>query len=650
MKNCKLILLGWIFLCSCRPPQQAAQLSNAPVLENAGSQAAAAALPGPAKAATRLPAHPRLFFSKGAEQAVLEKAKHNALLQQLLEVLRQEADLELKAAPQKYIPDVQLLQVSREQVKRLLTLSMAYRLFRDERYAQKVEAELLHVSAFPSWNPNHFLDVAEMTTAVAIGYDWCYDYLRPSTRVAVEAAIREKSFAPAWPIYVKTEKTPFNRENNWNMVCNAGLLNGALAIGDKYPQELEKILGYAVQNTPSLLESFAPEGVFNEGPGYWGYNGMYMSLFFDNLSRNFQKDFGLTQFKGLAHTALFYKAIIGPSGRSFNFGDAAPLENIDFSGTLFFLSKLYQQPEVAAFYRDLIAAAIQEYKAGKKHHFSRFFFLSIPWFDDAPAPDQAAEERLTVFNGVTDFLIFNGSQRSDKNRLYLAAKTGKPSWSHNQLDVGSFVVDSDRVRWGIDLGPDSYSLPGFWDYKPGGQRWNYFRNTNMAHNTLSIDHKIANSDGQGELLKSNKTSRMPFGILDMSASYKDQASSVLRGFKLLSPEAVLIKDEIILKDKTGKATWHFLTEAAVSIKGNTATLSQDGKKFYIRCLLPKGYTMQVKKPKTNTPGEKPIIGASIIEIAVSPAAGTVSIPVILGKNIGNIQTGPHADLALKDWK
>jgi hypothetical protein len=32
----------------------------------------------------------------------------------------------------------------------------------------------------------HFLDVAEMTMAVAIGYDWLYDDLSPASRAAIK--------------------------------------------------------------------------------------------------------------------------------------------------------------------------------------------------------------------------------------------------------------------------------------------------------------------------------------------------------------------------------------------------------------------------------------------------------------------------------
>jgi len=598
---------------------------------------------------SKLADHPRLFFSKGEEQAILNKAKSNPLLSQIIDVLKKEADRELNATPQSYIPNAELLAISREQDKRIVTLAMAYRLFDDNKYAKKVEEELLNVCKFPSWHPEHFLDVAEMTTAVAIGYDWCYDYLPETTRTAVENAIREKGFGPSWPLFKITDKqTPFNRENNWNMVCNSGILNGAIAIGDKYPDELNSILQYAVKNTPNLLVSFAPEGVFNEGPSYWGYNGMYMSLLFDNLNRNIGNDYGLTKFKGLDNTGNYYKSIIGPTNKNYSFADGS--EGVDKSGTFFLLSKLYKRPEVAEFYRNQITLALNEYNAKGHYEFPRYFFLSIPWYDDAEVSKRAKEEKLTVFNGVTDFLIFNGNNSNDKNRLWLAAKTGRPTWSHNHLDVGSFIVDCDGERWGIDLGPDNYSLPNFWDGKPGGVRWSYFRNNNLAHNTLTIDDKIANSEGQGELIKSNTNAATPFGIFDISSSYPDEATSVLRGFKLLSPDAIMVRDEVTLKPTSKKVAWRFLTNADVKIDRNTATLTQNNKKFYIQCLLNDGYTIKAFPAKPNMAGEKPIKDVTIIEITVQPKDNMVTMPVVMGREISNGKSAVASNVSLNKWK
>ena len=42
---------------------------------------------------------------------------------------------------------------------------------------------------FPDWNPSHFLDTAEMSNAVGVGYDWLYDYLDEPTRKKVREAL-----------------------------------------------------------------------------------------------------------------------------------------------------------------------------------------------------------------------------------------------------------------------------------------------------------------------------------------------------------------------------------------------------------------------------------------------------------------------------
>ncbi len=595
----------------------------------------------------KFPRHPRLFFSRGQESEVLKSAEKNVLLTDLIKTLRSEADKTLSFPLQTYTSDGNLLHVSREQIARVLTLSMAYRLFKEEKYAARAEVELMNVCGFVNWSPSHFLDDAEMTTAVAIGYDWCYDYLKPEKREIIEKAILEKAFAPAWPIYEKEGKTPFSRENNWNMVCNSGMVTGALAIGDKYPEEANRVIGYAVKYTPNLLVSFAPEGVFNEGPGYWSYNGMYMALFFDNLERILKRNYGLPDFEGIDNTAEFYINQIGPTGKSFNFGDAS--EGLDLSATFFRLSRQYNKPDVAVWYRDQIRTALDKYKATGDSNFPRFFFLSIPWFDDSAAPEQT-EDKLSVFHGITDMIIINGDRKSDENRLFLAAKTGRGNWSHNHLDGGSFVLDCDGERWGIEIGAESYSLPDFWDYKPGGVRWNYFRNTNLAHSTLSIDNKISNSDGAGDIINFNKTISKPFGIFDLEPYYPDQAISVRRGFRLLSPKTILIRDELVLKPDTRTVSWRFITRAEVQIHDNTATLSQNGKKFYIKCLLPKGFDMKVFPAKPYTDKEKTIKGINIIEITLKVSDKMLSIPVLLSNKSDGFENDSDVSQQLNDWK
>ena len=51
-------------------------------------------------------------------------------------------------------------------------LSYAYRTTGELKYAERAEKEMLYMAGYDNWNPEHFLDVAEMTMALSIGYDW----------------------------------------------------------------------------------------------------------------------------------------------------------------------------------------------------------------------------------------------------------------------------------------------------------------------------------------------------------------------------------------------------------------------------------------------------------------------------------------------
>ena len=69
-----------------------------------------------------------------------------------------------------------LLRVSRAALERVRSLSLSYLILGEKKYAERAWQELLTVASFSDWNPSHFLDCAEMTHAVALGYDWLYNF------------------------------------------------------------------------------------------------------------------------------------------------------------------------------------------------------------------------------------------------------------------------------------------------------------------------------------------------------------------------------------------------------------------------------------------------------------------------------------------
>ena len=130
-----------------------------------------------------------------------------------------------------------ILGVSRTYLKRISYLSFAYRITGKEEYLRTAEDLMLKASGFPSWNPDHFLDVAEMTMALAIGYDWLYNDLSDESKELIGEAIVSKGLEPSFEYTYWVDAT-----HNWNQVCHASMAFGAWAIFEEYPELAKKVI------------------------------------------------------------------------------------------------------------------------------------------------------------------------------------------------------------------------------------------------------------------------------------------------------------------------------------------------------------------------------------------------------------------------
>eukprot|EP00051_Salpingoeca_urceolata_P006403 m.84715 g.84715 ORF g.84715 m.84715 type:complete len:353 (-) comp14817_c0_seq1:1179-2237(-) len=126
-----------------------------------------------------------------------------------------------------------LLTQARDVLDKAYTLGLLFRINGNQTFAQRAIAEMVHVTgpACVDWNPSHFLDTAEMTHAVAIGYDWLYQVLTPSQRQAIEQGTIVKGLDAGVTAY-KHNLSFLHTVYNWDLVTNAGLLAGAIAFAD----------------------------------------------------------------------------------------------------------------------------------------------------------------------------------------------------------------------------------------------------------------------------------------------------------------------------------------------------------------------------------------------------------------------------------
>ena len=567
--------------------------------------------------------HPRLLFTGAEETAVKQLIQNDPLAGELAEFLKAKADT-LTITPQKpYLKDKygNILWTSRAYVNRLGTLALAYRIYGERKYLDAANEALLWVCNYPDWDPSHYLDTAEMATAVAIAYDWLYDTLPASTKELVKKCLYERAIVRVLREYEKGGSGSWaKRETNWNVVCNTGMVIAALGIAEDYPEETAVILDNAAKYMPNCLKHFAPDGVCYEGPAYWQYTASYLALYLKTVADNDNGKGDIAQLPGLERTALYQKRTLTPSGRLFNFGNAgADAQN---SPAFFLFSRMYSQPEVAEWYREKLKLTLQDNLL-----LHQLFFLSLPWFDNA-SPEKAEKmPALEIYhNTINDIIVFNGN-RKKKGSLFLIAKGGEPRQAHQHLDGGTFIVESNGVCWTEDLGSDDYSLPGFWDGRPDGQRWKYFRNNNLSHNTLSIDHKIQYANGEAFVCEEHPEAKQPSAKLDMTTLYKDQASSVFRTFKLLNDYTIEITDEVELLSPQSIISWISSTKAQVEVEGNRVHLTRDGKHFYMEIIAPVGAVFQTYPAKNTYKGEYPIEGYNMLEATCGLDGGKGKIVV-----------------------
>ena len=143
-------------------------------------------------------AAPRLLMTDDVIAEVRLKVDANPVYAAHYEALLRKGErLRAEEPLRRVLTGIRLLGVSRQAVDRLFTWSFLYRMTGDTGWAWRVETEACAIAAFENWHPDHFLDVAEMTLAMAIAFDSCQEAFAPENRELILEAIRDKGVRTA---------------------------------------------------------------------------------------------------------------------------------------------------------------------------------------------------------------------------------------------------------------------------------------------------------------------------------------------------------------------------------------------------------------------------------------------------------------------
>lgn len=576
--------------------------------------------------------HPRLHASAGTWDCIKARRAADPLLDAFLKRGELEARAILTVPPMVYKKDgKRLLHVSRVVLRRVLLLALHYHLTGDVSLARRADEEMRAAAAFSDWNPSHFLDTAEMTMALAVGYDWLYDQLDATSRQTIATAIVEKGLKPGLANDAGAKAT-----NNWNSVCLGGLSLGALAVADLEPGVAGKILEKARANNHNGLRPYAPDGVYPEGAMYWGYGTTFQAVLLDALQTALGTDWGLGRSPGFLQSAVALNQQLGPSGTFFNFSDNT--ESPGMEPAMWWYAQTLKAPELLRYETEMLKKYNNSSLSPQpQSEANRLMPLAAVWWPETSASKEAQSLPLNWFGRGPNELASFRTSWDDPRAMFLALKAGGASLSHAHMDAGSFVFEANGVRWGCDLGMQSYlSLESkgidLWNAKQDSERWQVFRLGPFSHSTLTINQKLHRADGLAKITHFSAQGDAG-AIVDLSPVFNGQASRVTRGFIFRPNSHTLIRDEIEGLQAGDTVRWAMLTraEAAVSEDGLSAMLSQAGEKLQLTLPRTAGAKWQVtpaEPPKNDYDAPNP--GARLLIASVTaPATGKVTIPVIL---------------------
>lgn len=532
--------------------------------------------------------HPRLFADAAGFERLKARLGKEELLTMGAEFVRARADATIKSTPVERIKKgKRLLGVSRQALYRINALALAYRLYGNRKYLERAVAEMRAVCAFEDWNPSHFLDVGEMSLAVATGYDWLYNDMDETTRREIAAGLRRCG------LEASLKKAGWSRaHNNWGQVCHSGILAGALALAEENPAETARFVQRCIDSLPLSMKALAPNGNYPEGPGYWHYGVEFNVVGMALLEGTLGNDFGLAEMPGFKETGAYPDLVTGPSGQTFNYADGGAGRGPSMATWWF--AKRFNRPDILAYFElDAFRQAVRNRKFNPRRPDNRMLPYVLFWMQPVPADIKPTAPLVWDAQGPVPITI-QRSTWDNTTALFVGLKGGSPSAPHGHMDGGSFVLESEGVRWAVDLGAEGYLRieqlgMDLWNMRQDSQRWTIFRLGTFAHNVPMIDGCQQMVKGAAKVREVKREGAASVVTLDLSSLYTNATSVVRTGAMASDGRRYLMRDTFAGVRPGGSIRWAMMTRAEPTVDGSKVTLRQAGKTLLLeQCGAQKG--------------------------------------------------------------
>jgi len=567
--------------------------------------------------------HPRLFGTAADWACLPNRIANDAYLTSWNDTIMANATRYLGMDVQPYtidgdpngptggLGDSGILDPAREIQQRIKHWAYAWRMTRDTKWSDRAWLELQTAvgnnSAYGSWGPApdnhwnkiHLLDLAELTLAYAIGYDWMYDAWTDDQRASLVNAIQVNGLQYGLAAYVGgSDPSAFGYrsdagayswwttvQGNWNCVPAGGMAAGSLAIWHEDTTGMSQaLLSKVIPNAIGNCNRLAEDGSWPETSDY-NYFGMTGH---SNLAAVLRSATGDTQ--GVMGTgspsiwglnAEYHMYVFGMTSK-FQYGDHGPNKYTATANGLMNYGRILNNPLYTLYQRDRSDAA---------EPFSMLYYNEThvgAWWNGL------AFDRW--FSSANESWASMRSSWTSNDGVYLAMRAALSTHhaTHQDLDVGTFVLDAMGERWAGELGSGNYLAQNYFSNETQeSERWYYYRKRTEGQNTFNIIGKnqvvdvipTVKFDSTKEVQNASTStsfdaSTAAYFWSDNTVSYTD-ATSIKRGTRIFNKRRqVLVQDEV---STSADGQWRMHTNATVNINsdGTTATLTLNKKTLLV---------------------------------------------------------------------
>jgi hypothetical protein len=295
--------------------------------------------------------------------------------------------------------------------------------------------------------------------------------------------------------------------NNWNAVCNNGVLSAALYL-ESDEERLAEILAKGLGSLQHYINGFDRNGCGVEGLGYWNYGVRKYTELAANLEARTDGRLSLVSAPILEEIAKYPRRVELSPGRVPAYSDGGEETTVNPYAAAWLGRRLNLQWLAA---RGRASFAADRPYGGELQATLR----NLTWCSEVPAEWSRGKPPEEFFFDGHDWWVVRDDP-DDPDGLALATKGGTNNEPHNHNDCGTFVVHYRGESLLTDLGGESYAEDYF-----SSDRYEYLAARSLGHSVPYVNGYEQAPGGRAEHLGDHSVEQTPDSVYAASVVDRD---------------------------------------------------------------------------------------------------------------------------------